>query len=42
MFCTENLLDVYHGGNHDFISTVMASLAVAGGFSLWSMSYIRC
>jgi len=42
MFCTENLLDVYRGGNKDFINTVMASLAVAGGFSLWSMSYIRC
>ncbi|KAI0203674.1 hypothetical protein F4808DRAFT_27128 [Astrocystis sublimbata] len=37
MFCAENLFDVYRGGQ-DFISTVMASLAVAGGFSLWSMS----
>ncbi|KAI0393737.1 hypothetical protein F5Y17DRAFT_458637 [Xylariaceae sp. FL0594] len=36
MFCTENLLDVYRGGHQDFISTVMASLAVAGGFSLWN------
>ncbi|TRX95078.1 hypothetical protein FHL15_004163 [Xylaria flabelliformis] len=35
MFCAENLFDVYRGGQ-DFVSTVMASLAVAGGFSLWS------
>ncbi|KAI0422779.1 hypothetical protein F5X98DRAFT_103105 [Xylaria grammica] len=35
MFCAENLLDVYRG-SQDFISTVMASLAVAGGFSLWN------
>ncbi|KAI0006602.1 hypothetical protein F4779DRAFT_620433 [Xylariaceae sp. FL0662B] len=34
MFCTENLFDVYRG-TKDFINTVMASLAVAGGFSLW-------
>ncbi|KAI0466690.1 hypothetical protein F4859DRAFT_518942 [Xylaria cf. heliscus] len=35
MFCAENLFDVYRGGQ-DFVNTVMASLAVAGGFSLWS------
>ncbi|KAH8159797.1 hypothetical protein CIB48_g8442 [Xylaria polymorpha] len=35
MFCAENLFDVYRGGQ-DFLNTVMASLAVAGGFSLWS------
>ncbi|KAI1347495.1 hypothetical protein F5Y01DRAFT_243224 [Xylaria sp. FL0043] len=35
MFCAENLFDVYRG-SQDFISTVMASLAVAGGFSLWN------
>ncbi|KAI0451974.1 hypothetical protein F5B21DRAFT_358865 [Xylaria acuta] len=35
MFCAENLFDVYRGGQ-DFVSTVMASLAVAGGFSLWN------
>lgn len=39
MFCAENLFDVYRG-SQDFVSTVMASLAVAGGFSLWStLSY---
>lgn len=36
MFCTENLFDVYRG-TKDLFSTVMASLAVAGGFSFWSM-----
>ncbi|KAI2641018.1 hypothetical protein GGS21DRAFT_353668 [Xylaria nigripes] len=35
MFCAENLFDVYRG-SQDFVSTVMASLAVAGGFSLWN------
>lgn len=35
MFCAENLFDVYRG-SQDFISTIMASLAVAGGFSLWN------
>lgn len=35
MFCAENLFDVYRG-SQDLINTVMASLAVAGGFSLWS------
>ncbi|KAI0444396.1 hypothetical protein F4803DRAFT_255807 [Xylaria telfairii] len=35
MFCAENLFDVYRGGQ-DFLNTVMASLAVAGGFSLWN------
>ncbi|GAP85476.1 hypothetical protein SAMD00023353_1000240 [Rosellinia necatrix] len=35
MFCAENLFDVYRG-SQDFINTVMASLAVAGGFSLWN------
>ncbi|KAI3334054.1 hypothetical protein F4824DRAFT_469651 [Ustulina deusta] len=37
MFCAENLFDVYRG-SQDFVSTLMASLAVAGGFSLWSRS----
>lgn len=36
MFCAENLFDVYRG-TKDLFSTVVASLAVAGGFSLWSM-----
>ncbi|KAI1812574.1 hypothetical protein GGS20DRAFT_15517 [Poronia punctata] len=36
MFAAENLFDVYRGGNQDLINTVMASLAVAGGFSLWN------
>lgn len=36
MFCAENLFDVYRG-TKDLFSTVMASLAVAGGFSFWSM-----
>ncbi|KAI0509072.1 hypothetical protein F5B22DRAFT_370469 [Xylaria bambusicola] len=35
MFFAENLFDVYRG-SQDFISTVVASLAVAGGFSLWN------
>ncbi|KAI0599042.1 hypothetical protein F4775DRAFT_591829 [Biscogniauxia sp. FL1348] len=35
MFCAENLFDVYRG-TKDFVSTVMASLAIAGGFSLWN------
>ncbi|KAI0405842.1 hypothetical protein F4802DRAFT_137218 [Xylaria palmicola] len=35
MFCAENLFDVYRGSK-DFINTVMASLAVSGGFSLWN------
>ncbi|KAI0433848.1 hypothetical protein F5Y09DRAFT_31005 [Xylaria sp. FL1042] len=35
MFFTENLFDVYRG-SQDLFSTVMASLAVAGGFSLWN------
>lgn len=37
MFCAENLFDEYRGGQ-DCINTVMASLAVSGGFSLWSRS----
>ncbi|KAL7620809.1 hypothetical protein AAE478_009807 [Parahypoxylon ruwenzoriense] len=35
MFCAENLFDVYRG-TKDFFSTIMASLAVAGGFSFWN------
>ncbi|KAI1177293.1 hypothetical protein F4777DRAFT_211005 [Nemania sp. FL0916] len=35
LFCAENLFDVYRG-TQDLLSTVMASLAVAGGFSLWN------
>ncbi|OTB01326.1 hypothetical protein M426DRAFT_323597 [Hypoxylon sp. CI-4A] len=35
MFCAENLFDVYRG-TKDIFSTVMASLAVAGGFSFWN------
>lgn len=38
MFCAENLFDVYRG-TKDLFSTVMASLAVAGGFSFWSMAF---
>ncbi|KAK5630446.1 hypothetical protein RRF57_006161 [Xylaria bambusicola] len=41
MFFAENLFDVYRG-SQDFISTVMASLAVAGGFSLWSRLRYLC
>ncbi|KAI1321973.1 hypothetical protein F5Y16DRAFT_57682 [Xylariaceae sp. FL0255] len=33
IFCAENLFDVYRGSK-DLANTVMASLAVAGGFSL--------
>ncbi|KAI2620483.1 hypothetical protein GGR54DRAFT_100261 [Hypoxylon sp. NC1633] len=35
MFCAENLFDVYRG-TKDLFSTVLASLAVAGGFSFWN------
>ncbi|KAI1431127.1 hypothetical protein GGR50DRAFT_108192 [Xylaria sp. CBS 124048] len=35
LFCTENLFDVYRG-KQDFVNSVMASLAVSGGFSLWN------
>ncbi|KAI1479077.1 hypothetical protein K445DRAFT_53612 [Daldinia sp. EC12] len=35
MFCAENLFDVYRG-TKDLFSTVMASLAVASGFSFWN------
>ncbi|KAI0839251.1 hypothetical protein F5Y06DRAFT_295871 [Hypoxylon sp. FL0890] len=35
MFCAENLFDVYRG-TQDLFSTVMASLAIAGGFSFWN------
>lgn len=35
MFCVENLFDVYRG-TKDMFNTVMASLAIANGFSLWS------
>ncbi|KAI1772114.1 hypothetical protein F4818DRAFT_188508 [Hypoxylon cercidicola] len=35
IFCAENLFDVYRG-TKDVFSTVMASLAVAGGFSFWN------
>ncbi|KAI1334590.1 hypothetical protein F5Y15DRAFT_285311 [Xylariaceae sp. FL0016] len=35
MFCAENLFDVYRG-TKDFLNTIMASLAIAGGFSLWN------
>lgn len=38
IFCAENLFDVYRG-TRDMFSTVMASLAVAGGFSFWSMFF---
>lgn len=37
MFWVENLYDEYRQSK-DFVNTVMASLTVAGGFSLWSMS----
>ncbi len=36
MFCAENLFDVYRG-TKDMFNTTGAALAVAGGFSLWSM-----
>lgn len=36
MFSIENMFDSYRG-SMDGINTVMASVAVAGGFSLWSM-----
>jgi hypothetical protein len=36
-FSVEEIFDRYRG-TKDFVNTMMASLAVAGGFSLWSMS----
>jgi hypothetical protein len=36
-FSVEEIFDRYRG-TKDFINTVIASLSVAGGFSLWSMS----
>lgn len=36
MFVIENLYDESRGSK-DFVNTVLASLTVAGGFSLWSM-----
>ncbi|KXJ96189.1 hypothetical protein Micbo1qcDRAFT_172457 [Microdochium bolleyi] len=35
MFCVENLFDVYRG-TKDMFNTVMASVAIANGFSLWN------
>lgn len=35
-FAIENLFDLYRGSK-DFVNTVVASLSVAGTFSLWSM-----
>lgn len=37
MFVIEDLYDESRGSK-DFVNTVLASLTVAGGFSLWSMS----
>lgn len=37
MLAVENMYDQYRQSK-DFINTVMASLTIAGGFSLWSMS----
>lgn len=37
-FGIEEMFDRYRG-TKDFINTVIASLSVAGGFSLWSMSF---
>lgn len=39
MFAVESMYD-HHRQNKDFVNTVMASLTVAGGFSLWSMSIL--
>lgn len=39
MFFIENLYDEYRQSK-DFVNTVMASLTVAGGFSLWSASLL--
>lgn len=39
MFSIENLYDDYRQSN-DFVNTILASLTVAGGFSLWSMSLL--
>lgn len=41
MFIIENLYDEYRQSK-DFVNTVMASLTVAGGFSLWSASLLCC
>lgn len=38
MFVIENLYDESRGSK-DFVNTVLASLTVAGGFSLWSMPH---
>lgn len=39
MFFIEDLYDEYRQSK-DFLNTTLASLTVAGGFSLWSMSYV--
>lgn len=39
MLVVENMYDQYRQSK-DFINTVMASLTVAGGFSLWSMTHL--
>jgi hypothetical protein len=38
-FCIEEMFDRYRG-TKDFINTIIASLSVAGAFSLWSMSLL--
>lgn len=41
MFVIENLYDEYRQSK-DFVNTVVASLTVAGGFSVWSVSPQSC
>ena len=35
-FVVEEAIDRVRGGKRDFVSTVVAGLSVAGGFSAWS------
>ncbi len=39
-FVVEEAVDRVRGGKRDFVSTVVAGLSVAGGFSAWSKSNI--
>lgn len=41
-FVVEEAVDRVRGGKRDFVSTVVAGLGVAGGFSLWSKSNVTC
>lgn len=37
-FTVEEAVDRLRGGRRDVLSTVVAGLSIAGGFSVWSMS----